>query len=68
MEKLLLASIQIDAEQLRALAMARAQSARDALQRAGVADERLFMVAPRLQANPDELKEGKPNRAQFLLK
>lgn len=68
MEKLLLANIQISADQLRNLALARAQNAKDALQETGVADERLFLVAPRLTPNADELKGGKPTRVQFVLK
>jgi uncharacterized protein involved in outer membrane biogenesis len=68
MEKLLLASIQIESDQLRTLALARAQSAKDALQVAGVPAERLFLLAPRLTPDPDALKSGLPTRVQFVLK
>ena len=68
MEKLLLASIQITPDQLRSLALARAQTAKDALQETGIADDRLFLITPRLTPNADELKGGKPNRVQFVLK
>jgi uncharacterized protein involved in outer membrane biogenesis len=51
MEAMLLAHARADDEALRALANARAQAVKDALIAKAVADDRLFLVAPRLGAD-----------------
>ncbi|HKY01172.1 MAG TPA: DUF748 domain-containing protein [Burkholderiales bacterium] len=66
MEKLLLANFQSDEEQLRALANARAQAAQEWLLEHGAPRDRLFLVAPRLDA--EGVKEGSPSRVDFALR
>ena len=48
MEAMLLAHAKADDEALRALANARALAVKDALTAKGIADDRLFLTAPRL--------------------
>lgn len=68
MEKLILANAAVTDEDLRTLASQRAQNAKDHLvERGGIAAERIFIVAPKLEAN--ELKDqGKPTRVEFSLR
>jgi len=51
---------------LRELANARAQAAKDALVTRGVAADRLFILAPKLDAGG--VKEGAPTRVDFALR
>ena len=51
---------------LRLLANARAQAAKDALVARGVAADRLFILAPKL--NAEGVKEGAPTRVDFALR
>ncbi|MEN9903999.1 MAG: hypothetical protein RLZZ555_564, partial [Pseudomonadota bacterium] len=46
MEKLLLASIAVDADRMRELALARAAAVRDELLRLGIGNERIYLLAP----------------------
>lgn len=68
METLMLTHAQVGDEDLRALANARAQAAKDWLVNEGkIPAERVFIVAPKLSA--DGIKDkGKPNRADFSIK
>jgi hypothetical protein len=68
METLMLTHAAIDEDDLRLLANARAQSAKEWLTAEGkVAAERVFIVAPKL--TPDGIKDtGKPTRVDFALK
>jgi hypothetical protein len=71
MEAGLLALQQVDAEALRTLANRRAQSAKDSLVEQGVAPERIFVVAPRLDGKPgerDAKDAGPATRVDFALK
>jgi hypothetical protein len=52
MEAMLLATVKVGDEDLRALANARALAVSDALAARGIADSRLFLVAPRIGADP----------------
>ena len=67
-EKMILANTQVTPEALRALAQKRADAVRDYLEDvSGVERERLFLIAPRL--NADGIKDkGSPNRVDFSLK
>lgn len=68
MMELLLTNIQIGNELLRELAQKRADTVRDYLQKeAEVNSERMFLIAPKLNAEGIQDK-GKPNRVDFLLK
>ena len=68
METLILTHTQVGDEDLRVLANARAQAAKDWLVNEGkIPAERVFIVAPKLSA--DGVKDkGKPNRADFSIK
>jgi hypothetical protein len=68
METLMLTHAQVTDEDLRLLANARAQSAKDWIVTEGkIPAERVFIVAPKLTA--DGVKDkGKPTRADFALK
>jgi hypothetical protein len=68
MEAWVLGGIQVSDEELRLLANARAQAAKEWLAGpGGVAAERIFIVAPKL--SPEGIKDGgRPNRAEFTLK
>jgi len=68
MEKLMLTHAQVTDEDLRLLANARAQAAKDWIVDEGkVAAERVFLVAPKLTA--DGIKDkGKPTRVDFAVK
>lgn len=70
MEKLILANIPINDDDLRNLGLRRATVVKDALQAAGVDQSRLFILKPRLDPPADELKKdgGKATRVQFVLK
>ena len=67
-EKMILANTTVTADALRALAQKRADTVRDYLEDvAGIERERLFLIAPRL--NADGIKDkGSPNRVDFSLK
>jgi uncharacterized protein involved in outer membrane biogenesis len=68
MEQLMLANAQVTEENLRLLAEARAQAAKQWLVETGkVAAERVFIVAPHLSAEGIKDK-GKPTRVDFALK
>ncbi|MEO7404732.1 MAG: hypothetical protein ABIU95_13770, partial [Burkholderiales bacterium] len=67
MESALVTTIEITADDLRALADKRAQAARDQLAKEGIAVDRLFVVAPKMEQ--EELKDvGKASRVDFSLK
>ena len=68
MEALLLRNATVGDEALRQLANARAQVVKDAIEQSGgIADARLFLLAPRQGA--EGIKDGgKPNRVDFALK
>ncbi|MFZ6673785.1 DUF748 domain-containing protein [Undibacterium sp. Xuan67W] len=68
MERLILANISVTPEILRELAQRRADNVRDYLeQKAGVSKDRLFLIAPKL--NADGIKDkGLPNRVDFSVK
>jgi len=67
-EKMILANTQVTPDALRSLAQKRADAVRDYLEDvSGVERERLFLIAPRL--NADGIKDkGSPNRVDFSLK
>lgn len=67
-EKMILANTQITPDALRSLAQKRADNVRDYLEDvSGVERERLFLIAPKL--NADGIKDkGSPNRVDFSLK
>ncbi|MFZ6757776.1 DUF748 domain-containing protein [Undibacterium sp. Ji50W] len=67
-EKMILANTQVTPEALRSLAQKRADAVRDYLEDvSGVERERLFLIAPKL--NADGIKDkGSPNRVDFSLK
>lgn len=67
MEKLILANTVIRDEDLRELAMQRAQKTKAALQAAGVEDARLFVVKSRIDVTAADAKDGRLSRAQFTL-
>ncbi|WP_148717371.1 DUF748 domain-containing protein [Chitinolyticbacter meiyuanensis] len=67
MEKLILANTTVGPDDLRKLALARAQAVKDALKAAGVDDARLFVVTPKVDASPRDLQEGTTSRAQLKL-
>jgi uncharacterized protein involved in outer membrane biogenesis len=52
MEAMFIANAKVDDEALRALANARARAVKDALVAKGIADERVFLIAPRLGGDP----------------
>jgi hypothetical protein len=65
MEALLLASIPVDADRMRELALARAGAVRDALVRLGVDHERLYLLAP---TGPEQgTTDGTPWQAGVIL-
>jgi hypothetical protein len=65
MEALLLASIPVDADRMRELALARAGAVRDALVRLGVDHERLYLLAP---TGPEQgTTDGTPWQACVML-
>ncbi|HET9734290.1 MAG TPA: DUF748 domain-containing protein [Burkholderiales bacterium] len=68
MERLMLANAQVSEDDLRLLAGARAQAAKDWLVETGkIPAERVFIVAPKM--NPEGIKDkGKPTRVDFALK
>lgn len=70
MEKLILANTTVSDDDLLNLAMRRATVAKDALTAAGVDEARLFILKPKLNAGADaaDKDDGKPARAQFMLK
>ena len=70
MEKLILANTAVSNDDLLNLAMRRATVAKDALTAAGVDEARLFILKPKLNAGADaaDKDDGKPTRAQFMLK
>ncbi|MFZ6743910.1 DUF748 domain-containing protein [Undibacterium sp. JH2W] len=67
-EKMILANTQVTPDALRALAQKRADAVRDYLEDVvGIERERLFLIAPKL--NADGIKDkGSPSRVDFLLK
>ncbi|BBB60036.1 hypothetical protein UNDKW_1763 [Undibacterium sp. KW1] len=67
-EKMILANTQVTPDALRSLAQKRADNVRDYLEDvSGVERERLFLIAPKL--NADGIKDkGSPNRVDFSLK
>lgn len=65
MEALLLASIPVDADRMRELALARAGAVRDALVRLGVDHERLYLLAPTGQEQA--ATDGTPWQAGVML-
>ena len=68
MEQLMLENTQVSEDDLRRLASARAQSAKDWLVTEGqVPAERVFIIAPKLTVQ-DIKDKGKPTRADFALK
>jgi hypothetical protein len=68
MEKLILQHAQVSDDDLRTLASQRAQFAKDHLvERGGIAAERIFIVAPKLDA-ADIKDQGKPTRVEFSLR
>jgi hypothetical protein len=66
MEAMLLAHAKVDDEALRALANARALAVKDALVAKGIADDRLFLIAPRLGG--DAGAAGPPTRVDLALR
>lgn len=69
MERMLLAHLAIDEAALRALAEARAQAVRDWLAGHGVAGERIFVVAPKLdREGADGARKGSPTAVDLALK
>jgi Domain of Unknown Function (DUF748) len=60
MEKLLLASIGVDSDRMRELALARAAAARDELLRLGVSNERIYLLAPSAPA-AEQRDQWRPN-------
>ncbi|WP_027469602.1 DUF748 domain-containing protein [Deefgea rivuli] len=70
MEKLLLANTVIGNEQLKMLAMARAQRVKNALKEAGVDDARMFITQAKIDATAEDTKadQGSVSRVQFKLK
>ncbi|HKO88417.1 MAG TPA: DUF748 domain-containing protein [Burkholderiales bacterium] len=66
MEKLLLAAIKVDEEQLRSLANARAHAAREWLVSRDAPGDRIYLVASSLDTS--ELKDGAPTRVEFTLR
>jgi len=66
MEAMLLAHAKVDDEALRALANARALAVKDALVAKGIADDRLFLIAPRLGG--DAGAAGSPTRVDLALR
>ena len=58
MEAMFVASAKVDDEALRALANKRARSVKDALVAKGIADDRLFLIAPRIDGDADGTKAG----------
>lgn len=67
MESALVTTIDITTDDLRALADRRAQAARDQIAKEGIAVDRLFVVAPKIE--PEESKDGgKASRVDFSLK
>jgi hypothetical protein len=68
MERLMLTNAQVTDDDLRLLADARAQAAKDWLVEAGkISAERVFIVAPKIGAEGIK-DQGKPTRADFALK
>lgn len=67
-EKMILANTQVTPDALRSLAQKRSDTVRDYLEDvSGIERERLFLIAPRL--NADGIKDkGSPNRVDFSLK
>lgn len=68
MERMLLAHLAIDEAALRALAEARAQAVRDWLAGHGVAGERVFLVAPKLDRKEADGARGSPTAVGLSLK
>jgi hypothetical protein len=69
MEAMLLADAKVDDDALRSLANARSQAVNDALVVKGIADERLFLVAPRLGGDgPGGAAAGAPTRVDLALR
>lgn len=68
MEKLLIANTEVKPEDLRALALARADAVRGYLEQQGkISLERIFLIAPKL--NADDIKDKSPtSRVDFSLK
>ncbi|HSC79854.1 MAG TPA: DUF748 domain-containing protein [Chitinolyticbacter sp.] len=67
MEKLILANTAVGPDELRQLALTRAQTTKDALKAAGVDDTRLFVVSPKVDASARDIEEGTTSRAQLKL-
>ena len=68
MEKLLIANTEVKPEDLRTLALARADAVRGYLEQQGkISLERIFLIAPKL--NADDIKDKSPtSRVDFSLK
>jgi hypothetical protein len=67
MEAMLLANAKVDDEALRALANARALAVQDALVAKGIADSRLFLIAPKLGGETGAAA-GPPTRVDLALR
>jgi hypothetical protein len=69
MERLMLANISAGDDELRALAIERAEAAKEFLTvREKVAPERVFIVAPKLDGGGDKDAKEKDSRVSFSLK
>ena len=69
MERLILGTIKVEEEDLRRLANDRASAIRDHLaSRGNVPTERIFVVAPKLEASSGEAGKLAPSRVDFSLK
>jgi len=66
MEKLMLTHIEVGEQQLRDLAARRANTVRDALAKAGVAPDRLFIVEPKTLA-PEKKENLANSRVEFKI-
>ncbi|XZG70848.1 DUF748 domain-containing protein [Chitinibacteraceae bacterium HSL-7] len=67
MTQLILANTEISDDDLRQLALARALAVKRTLESAGVDQARLFVIAPKLDANARDVKEGASTRADLGL-
>lgn len=67
MEKLILANTVVKDDDLRELAMQRAQKTKAAIKAAGVDEARLFVVKPKIDVSRSDATDGRLTRAQFTL-
>jgi len=68
MEALFVASVKVDDDALRSLANARARAVKDALVAGGIADVRVFLLAPRLGGNAGGEAGAAPTRVDLALR